>query len=1534
MKLSQRSPSTGKPNHAPVPTSNGARPRRAWSSGLALTVGLIGVFVLCGFFFSLVLARPVRTPIITLTGTYGSNWDVNPWVGEDLKTLETLTDGTFVSHPLPGLNRMAAGFWDRGDDVLRRAVDSCPRHTPIMIYVNLHGAVDDSGRPCLIPPGASVSDSSTWFPIHHLIERVIRVQNASDDHPIVLILECGRLRSYWPAGIIENRFDERLSSLVEDHKRKYPSSQLTVLSSSRLGQRSLATRRGDGDVFTRFVADGLAGAADGSGSDKTDGWVDSDELHRFVDSRLRCWSSHHRGVLQSPGLHRTHRSTPIKIARVGRSAKRRQVEMTSAPEQREIDRLLDVSRQLAGLQHRGAAEINPHAWSLLQSTLHATTQSTFGGLAVRQSVDRLYSQMNRQMQNLAQQIGSRNGNSDTTIDLRMHRSAAVIWETIAAQPSLETARDAVRDLKPEEPSPVPMLHALLAEVDLPFWKSPHQIRQTAQTQATWFRCVAELPDDLFPSATRITLTIDATRRELADLILASRDEVSPLDGAKLQLLQSRVNDQCERLRQLAAAFKVQARSFAELPRLGPWIDQAWIETETSTEEQAVGLRAIENLTLALADFDDATSPWDEAMQARITLASERASSHLDKWNELRIAALQVKGGPMHHPSGKTAGSLAQALHCRLPITPLTPIIEAEQSLRQWDADLEQTFEARRVEQDIADTVSDDCVAGDFGNRCLATLLATDRSEINAPVVRRKISEFTSAESRDSPHPNWRRGVGLTVDVRFDSIVLRFMQRKRKQRLITTANRMLDDFWYAPPHDGVPYFADTAKRLIDVADLSAQGSADWTAEKADLVRLLNSRSVAAHSGLRLRASIQPGFEESTERAVTVQIKADEQHHLLPVGTGVVSINSSTPTGASRPIRLDPESLAASSQEITMASRFDGEAVAKVAFRGHTFLCPVGGSTTAAGVSVEPTRSRNSAQLTIQRAMEARNAICFVLDCSASMHESTPNEMAWDAAKVSSFGAKKATKLDAARAALMEMLRRLQPTETEIGLVLYGHRMAIGAESQGPLLQKRYYNRFPFPPTLQPYEDVELVLPTGRFDGTQIDAVHQRLDATVPWGQTPLHLAIHLAMNDMAGRGTDITKDVIVITDGQNYQFNPSADAVIPLDRLVATAKSEQIRVHIIGFGLPDAEAVTAIKQFERIAEGSGGKTYHEVDEATDLLRELEGFDDTGAFSIRVAGSEVSSPLFGQVATIPDVIADNTELEIVVAGQKHVVPICPGNHLKFAVDETGRSLTSIPYRAGVPQYVSLSTTSGSLVSARLALHRTNRIGDDLKIRFSIQGSNGLVPPRPEFMWFEVNCEDADGKTSRIYRTSQVQWVDHTSCPVGEIRCLRWPAEATEFSFRAWCCKTKPQGQTVRLHVTASEAEALPGHPGVTYELRHTDRETRLTLRYDASDRVHEKIPGPNRTVRSGRLAVQLNEASKHGSTQWYDDDRHMSVHSFTRSHDISRDNASHSVVDSVRGADEAVSFWIGSESEIKDASASTDGPLRQSVRSMRL
>ena len=162
----------------------------------------------------------------------------------------------------------------------------------------------------------------------------------------------------------------------------------------------------------------------------------------------------------------------------------------------------------------------------------------------------------------------------------------------------------------------------------------------------------------------------------------------------------------------------------------------------------------------------------------------------------------------------------------------------------------------------------------------------------------------------------------------------------------------------------------------------------------------------------------------------------------------------------------------------------------------------------------------------------------------------------------------SKLAAARTAISDILNRWRGGSDLIGVSLFGHRVALGTSAQGTLFQNRYYANFPFPQTLRACEDVETILPVGRFTDVEFSTVMNRLDLLLPWGQTPLYLAIQQAIEQTPNLGHGVSHDVIVVSDGRNYQFNSTPDKNVSIYSVIQQAKRLGVRIHIIGFGIPE------------------------------------------------------------------------------------------------------------------------------------------------------------------------------------------------------------------------------------------------------------------------------------------------------------------------------------------------------------------------------
>lgn len=271
-----------------------SRRRRA----AALLAAAVGYLVFSGLLVAVALLLwPPRPACLILAGAgYESNLAVPPNVfgKATLGALARLT------------RRPAAGYLWRsrrlrvadGPRVVRsahdfqawgRKVEGRSERT-VVFYLAAHGAVDSSGRPCLLGDDADAAHG--LIPVVELLQH-LRTK-AFGGKRKVLILDATQVEADWHLGMLSNGFARALEGLDEEI-RKDPN--LVVISASGPGQRSWPAPGLGMTAFGRFVVDGLSGdAAEPSGR------LDAADLADFLTREVGRWARDHRDAVQTPVL--------------------------------------------------------------------------------------------------------------------------------------------------------------------------------------------------------------------------------------------------------------------------------------------------------------------------------------------------------------------------------------------------------------------------------------------------------------------------------------------------------------------------------------------------------------------------------------------------------------------------------------------------------------------------------------------------------------------------------------------------------------------------------------------------------------------------------------------------------------------------------------------------------------------------------------------------------------------------------------------------------------------------------------------------------------------------------------------------------------------------------------------------------------------------------------------------------------------------------------------------------------------------------
>ena len=119
---------------------------------------------------------PLKTPLVAIVLT-DYEWPLPPnaWAHEDLESIQRdmgrqtikVLDG---SSSWKSTTRGLKEFDQQLKSIARQRTSS----GTAIIYISGHGAVDDHGNPCLVPPSASPINSESWIPISELLAHIKR----------------------------------------------------------------------------------------------------------------------------------------------------------------------------------------------------------------------------------------------------------------------------------------------------------------------------------------------------------------------------------------------------------------------------------------------------------------------------------------------------------------------------------------------------------------------------------------------------------------------------------------------------------------------------------------------------------------------------------------------------------------------------------------------------------------------------------------------------------------------------------------------------------------------------------------------------------------------------------------------------------------------------------------------------------------------------------------------------------------------------------------------------------------------------------------------------------------------------------------------------------------------------------------------------------------------------------------------------------------------------------------------------------------
>ncbi len=682
-------------------------------------------------------------------------------------------------------------------------------------------------------------------------------------------------------------------------------------------------------------------------------------------------------------------------------------------------------------------------------------------------------------------------------------------------------------------------------------------------------------------------------------------------------------------------------------------------------------------------------------------------------------------------------------------------------------------------------------------------------------------------------------------------------------LIWHAARSLDDFWGGSISDGVPLFEKSVTDTLRAAESITIPMTD-SRLRIDAMRLmLSKRMAAARRGLKTRADDLLLVDESEPATIKVEVVRHQQDDIsLPEGNAAVFLRDGQGKTVSEYVPLPVSEIPGNTivpvpLEVPLLRSTTSDVKAVTVFRGHEFISELPVNITGGVLIDYAPHSGDRTTISVRGRNRRKLSILFVLDCSASMQAELPLETDRGSG----------ARLEIAKLALQQMFDKLADDDANrVGVMLFGHRLGWNLKQAGELLKQTNYSA-PIPDRLRPFDDVETVLPLGRFNASFAATVNERLATVRPWGESPLYLSLIQALHQFQGEDADTEKAIVVITDGMNYQFNAPPAAKKSAADVVSEWGKVQVPIHIVGLGIATDQSQEAQRVFGDLAQRTGG-TYVFAPEAQSLIAKLESLRRPRTFKvIGPDGVDQVSELNNPVSITPR-FNEGDKFEVSFGNTVETLMLRGGEAIDLVPSRDERNFETSGYGNGQTQFAALVDGESRSTDLVVGIHRPSRRGATVKFEFSIQNAMRRFVPRPAEVWIEISpviATNAAPVDSFVFYDAN--YVPRTSVPV-----LRWIEEhwPTNARIQFWC-KLKPTVPTKTIEIESSAQLdrnlnfGLAEVPGTSYGLsvrRGVPFQALLIERFtvDAPRTAVTKVEFRSETVSPSRVTHRFDSTNR--------------------------------------------------------------------------
>ena len=683
----------------------------------------------------------------------------------------------------------------------------------------------------------------------------------------------------------------------------------------------------------------------------------------------------------------------------------------------------------------------------------------------------------------------------------------------------------------------------------------------------------------------------------------------------------------------------------------------------------------------------------------------------------------------------------------------------------------------------------------------------------------------------------------------DPIFLRGMS-EIQQILLLNAQRHLDDFWGMTTPDGSKYFHAAASNAIQLAKSIPQKTDATNREIIRLSAELDQRVKAAMRGLTTTSDhliLTDGLSPVRSK-VSVQSNQNDSGQ-FPEGRAAVFIRKlpgfdpifsrTLRIGETLPVKIP---LPANSDSNDTLTQFDialndvdslgepSELQAVTLFRGNEFIGELSvNSMRGVVIDYRPFVSSES-KIAVLGTRLKKQSIVIILDCSDSMGR----ELSLESER------QKGSRLQIAKLALQGMLDKLAEDENHrVGVICFGHRVGWDLKQPGQLLRQPTYDGS-IPDQIRPFDDVETILPLGRFNAGFAAAVNGRLTSIQNWGESPLYLAIIEALKQFDTDEKDSSRSIVVITDGMNYQFNPSPAARKSAQDVMAAWNQQKAPIHIVSLGIAADQAAAAQREFGEIARKTQGQ-YVSVNESQSLTDYLASLQKVSQFRVRDESGQYEDKDVSQSVVVSTTAERQQKFDVSLGSAFETLSLQGGEFVELTPSRDDQRLDVMPYSFGQPFFVPLISYEGnSGTDFRAGIHRPLRRGRMVHFEVSFQHLQRRFLPRPVESWVEIMPISSKARNAPFYVFYDSEYLPETSVPVLHWEVNDWPVDAKQAKVRVWCRADKSVPSViVPLKSVMNPAQTpdvdLKGVPGVNYRIllrREGDLQVLVEERHSAA------------------------------------------------------------------------------------------------------